>query len=209
MHISWHGQYTIKIQSDDVVVVLDPYAPTLGLAPFRAKADIVALTNPADSSMSHLDAIQGDPYIIKTPGEYSIRDCTLHALAWRDEQGHEKSLHLWNIEKVSVLHLGALSRPLTDVELQELEKREIDVLLLPIGGGSGLTTKQALSLATTIEPRLLIPIHYALPQLKEELDGVEQFAREMGVSLADAQPKIIVKANKLPQEEMMTALLSV
>lgn len=209
MHISWHGQYTVRIQSNDVVLVLDPYAPSVGLPVYRAKADIVALTNPVQPDMSNTGAIQGEPYIINTPGEYSIRGFTLHALAWRDEQMNERCLQLWNVEKISLLHLGALNRNLTDQELQELEKRDIDVLLLPIGGGSGLSTKQAMSLVTTIEPRMVIPIHYALPNLKEELAGVDQFAREMGVNPAEAQPKVIVKANKLPQEEMTTVLLSV
>lgn len=209
MHISWHGQYTVKIQSETAALVIDPYAPTLGLAPFRAKADLVSLSNPASADMSHVDAIQGEPYVINTPGEYSVRGLTLYALGWHDEETNaEKNIQLWNIEKISLLHIGALNRELTDRELQELERRDIDVLLLPVGGGSGLNTQQALHIVTVVEPRMIIPIHYALPGLKEELQPVDAFAREMGINPAERQPKVIIKANKLPSEEVTTVLLS-
>lgn len=206
MHISWHGQFTVKIQTDNTVLVLDPYAPNLGLSPFRSKADLVALTSPQDPSMSHLAAIQGEPQVIDTPGEYSVRGLTLHALGWHDDNNQEHSIHVWKIEGLSVLHIGSLSRDLEDKELQELEKNNIDILFLPVGG-NGLDLKKAMHLLTTVEPRVVIPIHFNLPGLKEKLSGVDQFAKEMGVNPKETQNKIIIKANKLPQEELTTILL--
>lgn len=206
MHIFWHGQYTIKIQTDNTVLVIDPYSPDLGLPSFRSKGDIVALTNPEDPSMSHVSAVQGDPFIIDSPGEYSIRGLLLHAQSWHDDSGNEHSIQVWNIEGLSILHIGALNRDLSDKELQELEKNNIDILFLPVGG-NGLDVQKALHLLTTIEPRIVIPIHFALPGLKEKLSGVEQFTKEMGVDASNVQNKVIIKANKLPQEELTTILL--
>lgn len=207
MHVTWHGQYTIKIQSNEVTLVIDPYSTDTGLAPFRSKADIVALTNPTDLSMSHTDAVQGDPFLINTPGEYSISGFNLYALGWLDENQQERSIQLWQIESITMLHVGQLNRDLSDKELQHLEKTDIDVLFLPVGGGDGLSLKQAMKLITVIEPRIVIPIHYALPGLKESLDDVTQFAKEMGISPSDQQPKIIIKAGKLPQEDVTTYIL--
>lgn len=207
MHISWHGQYTVKIQSDETILILDPYAPDVGLSPFRGKANLVALTNPTDPSMSHTAAIQGDPIVINTPGEYSINGFTLHAMGWHTTEQAERSVQRWLIEGITLLHIGALNRDLTAEELQELEKTNIDVLLLPVGGGSGLNAAQAQQLLTTVEPRVVIPIHFALPKLREKLDGIEIFASELGVSTKDAQPKLIIKANKLPQDELTTVIL--
>lgn len=198
MHITWHGQYTIKIVSDSTTLVIDPYAPNCGLNPFRAKADVVALSSPGDSSMSHLAGIQGEYQLINTPGEYSIKGMMLHALGWTDQDKAEHSLHLWEIEKITLLHLGALNRDLTDAELQVLERKDIDILFLPIGGHDGLTPAKAIHLLTTIEPRITIPVHFALPGLKEKLDNVNSFASEMGINAKNKQPKLIVKANKLP-----------
>lgn len=208
MQITWHGQYTVKIVSKDITLVLDPYAPTVGLSPFRSKADIVALTNPADSSMSQVDAVQGEPVLINTPGEFSVKGFTLHAMSWQADDGNERSVHRWIIEDMTILHLGALQRELTSEELQELERANIDIVLLPVGGGSGLTTKQALKMVSTLEPRIVLPIHYKLPKLKESLDDVEQFAKEMGVNPKQKEKKFLVRASKLPQDDVQTIILA-
>lgn len=206
MQISWHGQYTVKILTKDDVLIIDPYSPEVGLNAFRAKATLVALSNPSEKAMSHVGGVQGDFAVINTPGEYSIRGFTLYALGWQGEDGHEKNVQLWTIEDTSILHLGALNRELSDKELQEIERVGIDILLLPVGGGSGLNVKQAMTLLTTIEPRMVIPIHYKLPALKEELESVDHFAKELGVKV-EPQPKVIIKAKNLPQEEMQTVIL--
>lgn len=207
MHITWHGQYTIKLQANNATIIVDPYSTDTGLPRLRAKADIVACTNPADATMSAVGDIQGDPVIINTPGEYSINEFTLHALGWHDEQGTERNLQRWHIDGMVILHIGALNRELTSAELAELERTSIDILFLPVGGGSGLGTKDALKLLGHIEPRVVIPIHYALPKLTESLDSVEQFAKEMGINPKQADSKVILKANKLPAEELQTIII--
>lgn len=206
MQITWHGQYAVKIVSKDEVIILDPYSPEVGLPPFRSKATLVGLTNPSEKTMSHISGVQGEPLVLATPGEYSVRGFTLHALGWHDANGNERNLQLWNIEDVCLLHVGALDRDLTDEELQILERVGIDILLLPVGGGSGLALKQALNLMTTVEPRIVIPIHYRLPGLKEELEPVDKFAKELGVTVSPID-KFTVKANKLPPDEMETVIL--
>jgi L-ascorbate metabolism protein UlaG (beta-lactamase superfamily) len=208
MHISWHGHYTVKIQSDNAVIILDPHSAASGLTPLRLQAQIVALSSPSDPTMSYTEGLKGEPLLIEFPGEYSILGHTLHALGWHDEQGHEHSVQRWTIEDLVLLHLGALNRPLTDLELQELEKTDIDILLLPIGGGSGLTTKQALGLVTTFEPKVVIPIHYAIPGIKESLESVEHFAKEMGVNPGQREKKVIIKKKGLSDEHLQTFLLS-
>lgn len=206
MQITWHGQYTIKISSKDTTLVIDPYSPDNGLSPFRSKASLVSLSNPSDKGMSHLSGIQGEYKLINTPGEYSISGFTLYALGWQTVEGVERNLQLWGIEDMSVLHVGALSRDLTDKELQELEKIGIDILIVPVGGGTSLNAKQAVNLITTIEPRIVIPIHYKIPSLTEKLDSVDVFAKELGVQVKPEE-KLTIKAKNLPQDDMQTVIL--
>lgn len=207
MHITWHGQYTIKIVSKNDTIILDPLSPDGGLSPLRGKATVVALTNPTDPAMSHISGISGQPLIIDTPGEYAFDDITLHATSWHDEQNREHSLHRWVIEDMVILHLGALNRPLTDEELQQVERTGVDILFISVGGGSGLNTEQSLSLIGTIEPRMVIPINYKVKGLKEDLESVETFASELGYT-GQPEKKLLIKANKLPQEDMQTVILA-
>ncbi len=208
MQLSWHGQYTVKIVSKETTLVLDPYATSLGISPFRAKAEIVALSNPTDSTMSNLSGVQGSPLVIDTPGEYSFREYALHSIGWNDEEGNERNLQRWMVEDIVILHVGALNRDLNEQELRELERVDIDVFLAPVGAGSGLSSAQAMKMITTIEPRIVIPIHYAIPGLTEKLDSIKSFAEEMGVSATSAEKKLVLKKSKLPQEDMQTIILA-
>src|SRR3989344_2472335 len=200
MQLSWHGQYTVKVISKDTTLVLDPTA-------LRAKADVVALSNQSDSEMSQLSGIQGDPLLIDTPGEYSFREFTLHSIGWHADlpagevgDGKERNLQRWMVEDMVILHVGALNRDLQEQELRELERVDIDVFLVPIGGGSGLNVKQALHMISVIEPRIVIPINYT--------EGIKAFAEEMGVSNVTPEKKAILKASKLPSEDMQTIILA-
>ncbi len=208
MQISWHGKLALKLVTPSFTAVLDPYAPSVGLPPFRSKAEVVALTNPADPSMSHIEGIQSEYILINTPGEYSIGGASLHAIPWRADDGSERSIHRWFIEDMVIVHLGALNRLMTEDELKEIEQTGVDILLVPVGGGNTLDTKQAIETVTTVEPRVVIPINYALKGLKEELSSVEQFAKEMGVDPNQREKKFIAKAGKLPQEEMHIVILT-
>lgn len=207
MHISWHGQYTLKFQIGETTLVIDPYAPSVGLRPFRSQADAVALTWPQNPEHSHLAAIQGEPKILAGPGEFALYNFSLHAIPWRDSEGQQRAIQRWTCENMCLVNLASLNRELSDEELKEVEKKDIDVLLLPIGGGNALTTDQAIKTITTLEPRMVIPIHFALPGLKEKLDSVKEFADNFGVKTSQAEKKIIVKGSKLPSEEMHVVLL--
>jgi len=209
MHITWHGNYTVKIQVGEHIIVIDPHGADGKLTAFRGKADVVALSNPSDESMSAISSIQGDPLLLNTPGEYSAEGFSLTALGWHDDNNNERSILRWEIEHMLVLHLGALeNRELSKEELALLETTTIDVMFLPVGGGSGLDTKSALKLLTTIEPRVVIPINHDVGNSLERLDDVSQFAKEMGVNPAETENKLILKANKLPEDALQTVLLS-
>ncbi|MEK7557518.1 MAG: MBL fold metallo-hydrolase, partial [Patescibacteria group bacterium] len=165
------------------------------------------LTHPGNKDMSHREAVQGEPLVFAGPGELTGNGFTLNAIPWQAEDGSERAIHRWQIENVTLLNLASLNRELASTELQEIEKTDIDVLLVPIGGGSSLTTKQALKMITTIEPRLVIPIYYALPGLTEKLESVTEFSQAFGLKSSEAQNKILIKASRLSQEDMQVAVL--
>ena len=200
MQLSWHGQYTIKVVSKETTLILDPSS--------RLKADILSFSNPSDPEMSNISGATPETTIIDTPGEYSLRHFTLHSIGWNTEDGTERNLQRWMIEDIVLLHVGALNRDLNEQELRELELVDIDVLFAPIGGGSGMTKEQAMKMITTIEPRIVVPIHYAIPGSSEKLDALKPFLEEMGVESSQPEKKLILRKSKLPQEDMQTVILA-
>ena len=85
------------------------------------------------------------------------------------------------------------------------------MLLVPVGGGNALNAEQAAEVITQLEPRLIIPMHYATPAYKPNgaaLDPVEKFLREMGVEAAEPLPKLVITPASLPAEPQVVVLNS-
>ncbi|MCH8748555.1 MBL fold metallo-hydrolase [Patescibacteria group bacterium] len=207
MIITWDGQYTVRLQSKDLSILLDPFTAAVGLKPSRVKADVIALTNPSNDEMSNTTSTQGDPILLDTPGEFSLSRSTLHGFGWHDDNGNEHVIQRWQIEGMVILNVGALGRQLTEDELSIIDDLDIDILLVPVGGGQSFDATGALKLITKVEPRLLIPVHFSLPNLKEKLQPLATFSQEMGISAVEPIDKLNIKANQLSADGMQTVVL--
>ena len=80
----------------------------------------------------------------------------------------------------TVCHLGDLGQPLTANQIEEIGS--VDVLLIPVGGGTTISASQAAALVRSMEPKIVIPMHYKTPALTKELDTVDKFLKEMGLT---------------------------
>lgn len=210
MYISWHGHYTVKITSKHATIVIDPHdGSTVGGTPFRSKADIIALTNTDDLSMSSIRAFQENTIIIRTPGEFAVHEVSLSSIGWRAADNSERSIQRWIIEDVVILAVGALTRPLHDSELEMVERAPIDVLIVPIGGDGALDSVGAVQLVNAVEPHLVIPIHYAIGGSKKNnaLQKVDEFAKAMRIAPRHFEEKYLVKKSLLNYEEVHTVLV--
>lgn len=209
MHISWHGHFSVKITTPKLSLVINPYSPAVGLTPFRAKADIVALTNPANESMSNLKNIQNDYLLLDRPGEYSFHNTTIYGTGWHSkDEPLEQIIYRFYIDDLTLLYLGSLDRELKQTELQEIEQSNIDILFIPIGGITTINASKAIDMITTIEPNIVIPIDYSLPKLKQKVASINEFAKEMGVSPNTKTKKLSISANKINTETITTVILS-
>lgn len=85
----------------------------------------------------------------------------------------------------------------------------VNVLLVPVGGGSSLTAPRAAELVSMIEPNIVIPMHYSLPGLKTKLDPLDKFLKEMGAT--DAKQEAAFKVTgmeSLPEQTEVVVLSS-
>ena len=86
----------------------------------------------------------------------------------------------------------------SQTQIEALE--EVNILLLPVGGGNSLNAAQASELVSMLEPNIVIPMHYQMPGLKLDLDGVDRFLKEMGVTEPREEASLKITASGLPQE---------
>ncbi|HMN28873.1 MAG TPA: MBL fold metallo-hydrolase, partial [Caldilineaceae bacterium] len=67
-------------------------------------------------------------------------------------------------------HLGDLGELPTQSEIEELNIGDVDVLLVPVGGGETLDPTRAVEVIGLFEPKVVIPMHYRHPGLSSQLN---------------------------------------
>ncbi|MBI2332118.1 MAG: MBL fold metallo-hydrolase, partial [Chloroflexi bacterium] len=82
----------------------------------------------------------------------------------------------------------------------------VNVLLLPVGGGNSLNAAKAAEVVSTIEPNLVIPMHYATDAVKVKLDPLSKFLKEMGLGKVESLPSLKATRSSLPQETKVVVL---
>jgi L-ascorbate metabolism protein UlaG (beta-lactamase superfamily) len=78
--------------------------------------------------------------------------------------------------------LGDLGHELKTETLEKIS--DVDVLMIPVGGTYTINAKKAVNVISSLEPGIVIPMHYKtddLGDLKDKLDDVENFLTEFGV----------------------------
>ena len=207
MDVTWLGHGCFRLRGRGAAVVTDPYPPAIGLKLSRLDADLVTVSHAHDNH-SYTQAVR-DAYEIRGPGEYEVAGVSVIGLpTFHDVEKGAKhgrnTIYLIEIDDVRVCHLGDLGHGLEDSEAETISSP--DVLLVPVGGRNAITAAQAAQVVRQLEPRFVVPMHYAIPGLKVELDPLDRFLKEMGVTVSEPQPKLSVQASSGEYETKVVVL---
>jgi L-ascorbate metabolism protein UlaG (beta-lactamase superfamily) len=105
------------------------------------------------------------------------------------------------MDDVVFCHLGDLGHELTTQQLDEIGN--VDVLFIPVGGGETISPALASSVISQIEPRVVVPMHYAAEgqqSLMHDLAPLDKFTHELGLKDVAAEEKLTVIPSNLPAE---------
>jgi L-ascorbate metabolism protein UlaG (beta-lactamase superfamily) len=201
MVITHHGGQCFKVTFGDLTLVFDPIAKGGNLSPVRFGADIALV------SRDHLDmngvgeVTYGDkkPFAITGPGEYERQGIVIQGFLSGSKYGLDNgeetavnTVYSVELEDMTLVHLGALSDEELSKEARE-SMREIDVLFVPIGGDGVLTPAKAHELVVSLEPKIIIPMHWnGIGQPK----SLESFLKEAGNG-SDTVDKLTLKKKDL------------
>ncbi|HYW25031.1 MAG TPA: MBL fold metallo-hydrolase [Terriglobales bacterium] len=204
--MTWHGQSCFRLRGRGAAVVTDPFPPALGPR-LRLEGNVVTVSHPHENH-SHVQSVK-DAYVIEGPGEYEVAGVTVQGLpTYHDNQrGAEhgfNTVYVIELDDVRVCHLGDLGHTLDDRALETIGN--VDVLLVPVGGGRTLDGARAAEVVRQVEPRYVVPMHFGHPALKTELAPVERFLKEMGVPESEAQSKLTVQASSAEAETKVVVL---
>lgn len=210
MDIYWGGQALFRLKGKNATVIIDPYDPNFtGLKlPKDLTADVV-LSSHAHEDHNNAGAVN-TAMVFKEPGEYEVGGVVITGINsfHDDSQGSQRGrniiFHLM-FDNLNIVHLGDLGQTkLTETQLAQIG--EVDILLTPVGSIYTIDAKAAATIASQLEPKIIIPMHYKIEGLKFELEGVEGFLKEMGTEGVVAQPKLSVTKEKLPEEPQVILL---
>ena len=185
MTITWYGQSCFRIDTREGVVAIDPFGKAIGLTPPRFHADILLVTH-AHPDHANTAAIPGTPALVTGPGEYELRGLAIQGIAtFHDAKGgHERGSNTtFRIaiasEDIVLVHLGDFGEEAMREETLEAIG-DVDILMIPVGGTYTVDGETAAKIVHQIEPRVVIPMHYALPGLSIKLAPVEPFLNSYG-----------------------------
>jgi L-ascorbate metabolism protein UlaG (beta-lactamase superfamily) len=137
-----------------------------------------------------------------SPGEYEVSDVSVVGFAARahiDEAGTlNASMFKLTAGDVSILVTGHIYPELTDDELETIGI--VDLLIVPVGGnGYTIDPVGALKLIKDIEPKLVVPSHYADKALKYSVPQQElsNALKELAMEPKETVAKLKLKHGEL------------
>lgn len=211
MEITWYGHSCFRmVERGMATVVCDPYDHrAIGYEPLKLKADIVTVSTDLPGH-NYAAAVKSDPHMVTGPGEYEIGGVFITGV---QTNGHSRksndlprnTLYLIDFNGVTVVHLGTMDRIPSQAEVEALGP--VHVALVPVGGGRGLNASKAAEAISLLEPSIVIPMHYSTPLSTVELEPLNKFLKEMGLSQVDVLPSLkITSASTLAEETRVIVL---
>ena len=186
MDLTWHGHGCFRLRGKSAAAVTDPFPPSLGIRLPKLEANVITVSH-GHENHSHVDACARGARVVDGPGEYEVAGIMVFGIgSFHDSSGGAEKgrnvIYVIEVDDVRVCHLGDLGHKLDEVTVETIGS--IDVLLVPVGARNSLSAAAAADIVRLIEPRTVIPMHYAIAGINKELDGVETFLKEMGVTEA-------------------------
>jgi len=208
MEITWYGHACFRLKDRNATIITDPYDKSLGLTLPRLTADIVTISHNS-AHHNYTKAIKGDFKVVDGPGEYEIKDTFItgiHLIQQKKENKPRKrnNLFVFYMDDITICHLGDLNHIPTQNQVENMGN--IDVLMVPVGGQQALNAAQAAEVISLIEPYIVIPMHYKLPDLAVTLEPVEKFLKEMGITPPTPEPVLKLVQSGLPEETQIVLL---
>lgn len=198
MVITHHGAEFFKVVFGDTTLAFNPIGKQSKLKGPKFGADIalISLNHPDMNGAQQVSHGERQPFVIDSPGEYEIGGVFVRGYSSRSNYGGKgkiNTVYFVTLEGMKLCFLGALgSKELSD----EIRGRfdEIDLLFVPIGGEGVLEPAEAHELSVSVEPHVVIPMHYDQIGIKNAL---KLFLKEEGRERAQPEEKLTVKRRDL------------
>ena len=197
MIITYQGAEFFRVQFGDTTLAFNPISKDSKLRPARFGADVVLVSTHHPDTNGVDQVTHGDkkPFMVNGPGEYEIKGVFVRGLLSDSHYGGDdlvNTIYTVSLENMNICFLGALDNPELKPETEEALD-EIDILFVPIGGDGVLDPAKAYKLAVSLEPKVIIPMHYGgVENGIGGKDALKAFLKEAGENPTPV-PKLTIK----------------
>lgn len=205
MIITYFGKQFFKIGQGDMVLAFNPVSKSskTGIsAHFGSDIALVTTNHPDYNGVEQLSHGEREPFIINGPGDYEIKEIFIKGVlsdAVIAEKKYINTIYLFTLDGINIAFLGALAN--TEISKESHEAiNSPDIVFIPIGGKGLLDAKAAAKFASSLEPRLIIPMDYDDASLKA-------FLKEIGEEKAEVVDKLTLKRKDLENKEGEVVIL--
>jgi L-ascorbate metabolism protein UlaG (beta-lactamase superfamily) len=200
MELEYKGGNCVVITYKKDEIVTDPKLSALGLKDQGSNAAVQLLSQPMFAAPASDETI-----VIDGPGEYEVKNCSIWGIAAATHLAPEgpraATMYKIGAEDITIAVIGHVAAKLDDTQIEAIGV--IDVLVVPVGGyGYTLEPKQAVDLVRAIEPKIVVPVHYAEEGVTYEVPQapLEDFLKELGTPADEPVAKLKLKAGLLPEK---------
>lgn len=198
--IEYKGGNTVVFTTKKATLVTDPKQSVIGLKDLVIKDAIELATEERFALNSPLALLN-----IEGPGEYEISDFAIRGIpATRhiDTSADEPVATIYRVEigDVRIAVIGNVTEKLNETQLEELGV--IDILIVPVGGsGYTLDATGAATITRQVDPKVVIPVHYADSALKYEVPQADmsEFTKDLSAPVETVSKYKIKAASSIPQ----------
>lgn len=217
MNIQYYGHSCFKLttkpggrNTDGVSFFMDPFDKSIGLKPPQGGADVVFVSHMQHGDHNNAGAIKGNPVIINTPGEFSVKGISVTGIdSFHDDKEGElrgrNTIFVLETEDIKVCHMGDLGVELTPEQIEKIG--EVDILMIPVGGNFTIDGRRAAKLTQKLEPSIVIPMHFKIPGSKEDISDEKDFCNEMGNCPKEKINRFSIKKSELEGKNMEVILM--
>lgn len=206
MILTYHGGFCVRASAGDTTVVFGPVSKkskTFKPTNFGADVAFISMNHPDGNGAEEAGRGDKEPFVIRGPGEYEVKDITASGFPARSSYGGEErvnTVYMVSFDGLSVLYLGALSDTALPADILEMDAP--DILITPIGGGGVLSAPEAAKLAVKLEAKIVIP----LPAGDEK--ALKQFLKEAGEESVKPTDKLTLKPRDVSGKQNEVVVLS-
>ena len=204
MIITYHGLQCFRVNFGNITLALNPIAKNTKHPTVKFGADVVfvSLQHPHFNGIEQATNNIKETFVIDGPGEYEVGEVT--AVGYGTPTAYDKvprfnTIYRFNLEGMSLVFLGALSEPGIDANIFG-ELGGAYVLFIPIGGGDILNAQEASKLATKLEAKIIIPMHY-------DNQALQTFLKEEGSQDVKPIEKLTLKKRDIADLGGQTVVL--